>query len=89
MAVDINHPVLVLFAHPAIRKSRVNRRLVEAARGIDGVTVNDLYEAYPDLDIDVPREQQLLSDHDVVVMQHPFYWYSTPSSLKEGQVRGF
>lgn len=77
--------ILILFAHPAIRKSRVNRRLVEAARGVDGVTVNDLYEAYPDFDIDVPREQKLLTDHDVVVMQHPFYWYSTPSILKEWQ----
>ena len=79
------HPVLILFAHPAIRKSRVNRRLIEAARGVDGVTVHDLYEAYPDLDIDVEREQELVSAHDVIVMQHPFYWYSTPSMLKEWQ----
>jgi glutathione-regulated potassium-efflux system ancillary protein KefG len=81
----IVHPVLVLFAHPAIRKSRVNRRLIEVAQSVDGATVNDLYEAYPDLDIDVEREQQLLTEHDVIVMQHPFYWYSTPSILKEWQ----
>jgi glutathione-regulated potassium-efflux system ancillary protein KefG len=85
MAVNIAHPVLVLFAHPAVRKSRVNRRLVETVRGLDGVTVNDLYEAYPDLDIDVAREQKLLAEHDVVVFQHPFYWYSTPAILKEWQ----
>ena len=77
--------LLVLFAHPAIRRSRVNRRLVEAARGLEGVTVNDLYEAYPDLDIDVEREQRLLDQHDAVVFQHPFYWYSTPAILKEWQ----
>ena len=77
--------LLVLFAHPAIRRSRVNRRLVEAARGLDGVTVNDLYEAYPDLDIDVEKEQRLLVEHDVVVFQYPFYWYSTPAILKEWQ----
>jgi glutathione-regulated potassium-efflux system ancillary protein KefG len=77
--------VLVLFAHPALRRSRVNRRLVEAARGLDGVIVNDLYQQYPDFDIDVPHEQRLLQDHDVVVFQHPFYWYSTPAILKEWQ----
>ena len=77
--------VLVLFAHPAIRGSRVNRRLVDAVRDLAGVTVNDLYEAYPDLDIDVAREQDLLERHEIVVMQHPFFWYSTPAILKEWQ----
>ena len=77
--------VLVLFAHPAIRKSRVHRRLVEAVRPVDGVTFNDLYEEYPDLNIDVAREQDLLAENDVVVLQHPFYWYSTPAILKEWQ----
>jgi len=83
--MDIVHPVLVLFAHPAIRKSRVNRRLVAAVRDLEGVTVNDLYEEYPDLNIDVAREQELLGSHDVIVFQHPFYWYSTPAILKEWQ----
>ena len=85
MTSDKPQAVLVLFAHPALRKSRVNRRLVEAARGLDGVVVNDLYQQYPDFDIDVAREQRLLLDHDVVVFQHPFYWYSTPAILKEWQ----
>ena len=77
--------ILVLFAHPAIRRSRVNRRLVGAIRGLEGIDINDLYEAYPDFDIDVAREQRLLEEHDVIVFQHPFYWYSTPAILKEWQ----
>jgi len=75
--------VLVLFAHPALEKSRVNRHLVDAARTIDGVTFHDLYEAYPDYDVDVPVEQDLLTRHDVLVLQHPFYWYSVPPLLKQ------
>jgi glutathione-regulated potassium-efflux system ancillary protein KefG len=75
--------VLVLFAHPAIQKSRINRHLVAAARGVEGVTVHDLYEAYPDFDIDIVREQELLLTHDAVVLQHPFFWYSCPALLKE------
>jgi glutathione-regulated potassium-efflux system ancillary protein KefG len=49
------------------------------------VTIHDLYEAYPTLDIDAKREQRLLEDHDVIVFQHPFYWYSSPAILKEWQ----
>jgi glutathione-regulated potassium-efflux system ancillary protein KefG len=77
--------VLVLFAHPVLERSRVNARLVAAARDTQGVTVHDLYDAYPTLEIDVPREQELLLAHDVVVFQHPFYWYSVPAILKEWQ----
>lgn len=77
--------VLVLFAHPVLERSRVNSRLVSAAREVEGVTVHDLYEAYPTMSIDVPREKRLLVDHDVVVFQHPFYWYSVPAILKEWQ----
>ena len=75
--------VLVLFAHPALEKSRIHRRLVERARGLEVVTLNDLYEAYPDFDVDVKREQELLLAHDVVVLQHPLYWYSTPALVKQ------
>ena len=74
--------VLVLFAHPALEKSRVNRRLAEQVRGLPEVTFHDLYEAYPEFAIDVRREQDLLIEHDVVVLQHPFFWYSTPAIIK-------
>jgi glutathione-regulated potassium-efflux system ancillary protein KefG len=77
--------ILVLFAHPALEKSRVNRRLMSAVQDLPGVTFHDLYEAYPEFDIDVQREQSLLVEHDVIVLQHPFFWYSTPALLKEWQ----
>lgn len=77
--------VLVLFAHPVLERSRVNRRLVEAITGLSDVTIHDLYENYPTLNINVQREQALLLEHDVFVFQHPFYWYSSPSIMKEWQ----
>lgn len=77
--------VLVLFAHPAFERSRVHRALVPVAESVDGVTFRDLYELYPDYDVDPPAEQAALEAHDVVVFQHPFYWYSVPPLLKQWQ----
>lgn len=79
------HPVLILFAHPALQKSRINKHLIVQVQNLDGVTFHDLYEEYPELDIDVAREQELMEAHEVIVFQHPFYWYSTPAMLKEYQ----
>lgn len=75
--------ILILFAHPAFVKSRINARLIEAVQNLEGITVNNLYENYPDFYIDVVKEQQLLLMHDIIVWQHPFYWYSSPALLKE------
>lgn len=75
--------ILVLFAHPALEKSRVNRRLAAAVDALPDVTFHDLYEAYPEFDVDIPHEQGLLVEHDVLLLQHPFFWYSVPPLLKQ------
>ena len=75
--------VLILFAHPALERSRVHRRLIRGLDSLPGVTFNDLYEAYPTFDIDVKREQELLAAHDLIVVQHPMFWYSTPAMVKQ------
>jgi glutathione-regulated potassium-efflux system ancillary protein KefG len=75
--------ILVLFAHPAYRRSRSNRALRAAVEALDGVTFHDLYETYPDFAVDVDREQALLAEHDVIVCLHPFFWYSAPALVKE------
>ncbi|WP_313177152.1 NAD(P)H-dependent oxidoreductase [Massilia sp.] len=78
-----NHRILVLYAHPAPHRSRINRRLADAARALDGVLLHDLYETYPDFFIDVAREQALVEQAGLVVLLHPLRWYSMPSLLKE------
>jgi glutathione-regulated potassium-efflux system ancillary protein KefG len=75
--------ILVLFAHPRLRQSVVQRAMLTAIAGLDGVTVRDLYAEYPDLMIDARREQELLLAHDLLVLQHPLYWYSAPAIVKE------
>jgi glutathione-regulated potassium-efflux system ancillary protein KefG len=75
--------ILIQFVHPARSRSKINNTLRAAVEGLDGVTINDLYATYPDFLIDVQREQQLCEEHDAIIFQHPLYWYSTPSIMKE------
>ncbi|MBL8328093.1 MAG: NAD(P)H-dependent oxidoreductase [Rubrivivax sp.] len=76
--------ILVIAAHPQLHHSRVNAALMAAAqRAAPGrVDVCDLYAAYPDYFIDVPREQERLSRARLVVWQHPVHWYSMPALMK-------
>ena len=77
--------ILILFAHPAFQKSKINKELVENLHDHPGVTFVDLYEQYPEMDIDVKEQQDLLISHDIIIFHHPFFWYSTPAILKEWQ----
>jgi glutathione-regulated potassium-efflux system ancillary protein KefG len=75
--------ILILFAHPRFEKSKTNRALLTNIGRIDGVTLNDLYEQYPDFNIDVDREKELLLAHQIIIWHHPFYMYSAPALLKQ------
>jgi glutathione-regulated potassium-efflux system ancillary protein KefF len=75
--------ILVLYAHPSPQRSPVSRRLAETARELPGVVLQDLYETYPDFDIDGERERALLEAAHLVVFMHPIRWYGMPSMLKE------
>ncbi len=66
-----------------MQKSRINRVLTNAVQDIEAATFHDLYEAYPEFDILVPEEQVLLEAHDIIILQHPFYWHSIPALFKE------
>jgi glutathione-regulated potassium-efflux system ancillary protein KefF len=72
----------VLAAHPNWRESRVNRRLLKAARSVEGVAVQDLYGTYPDYDIDVAGEQSRVAATPLLVLLHPIQWYSMPALMK-------
>ena len=75
--------ILILFAHPVYHKSRINQQIMDSVSDIEAVTINNLYDRYPDFHIDVHREQHLLLSHDIIIWHHPFYWYSAPSMIKE------
>ncbi|HKP59671.1 MAG TPA: glutathione-regulated potassium-efflux system oxidoreductase KefF [Polyangiales bacterium] len=72
----------LVFAHPYPNRSHSNRALLEAVRDLPGLEVRSLYDLYPDFAIDVEAEQAALLRAEIVVWQHPLYWYSVPPLLK-------
>lgn len=75
--------ILILFAHPRLEKSRINARLVKEIPVQENITFHDLYEVYPDFNVDIEREKSLLLEHEIIIWHHPFYWYSSPPLLKQ------
>lgn len=74
--------ILINVFHPSLSNSRGNRLIVGELKGVQGACLRDVYGEYPDWKIDVSREQALLLSHDLIVFQHPFYWYNCPPLMK-------
>ena len=74
--------ILILFAHPALQKSRINRVLISAVQDVEAVTFHDLYEAYPEFDILVPEEQVLLEAHDIINLAASFFLVQHSGAVK-------
>jgi glutathione-regulated potassium-efflux system ancillary protein KefG len=75
--------ILILFVHPRFEKSVFNALLIKHIPKTAEITFHDLYEKYPDFHIDVEYEKKLLEEHQIIIWQHPFYWYSAPPLLKQ------
>ena len=74
--------IVIYFAHLAIERSVINRKLCEAVRDLPGVDFRDLHELYPDFYINRDTEQSVLRAADLIVFQHPIYWYGAPAIFK-------
>jgi glutathione-regulated potassium-efflux system ancillary protein KefG len=75
--------ILVLMFHPRLEASNVNKFLWNSLRGRQEIVTKDMYELYPDFNIDVNAEQRDLLNADLVIMQHPFFWYAAPPLAKQ------
>ncbi|WP_340395014.1 NAD(P)H-dependent oxidoreductase [Paenibacillus sp. FSL E2-0177] len=75
---------LVILAHPNLENSRVNQRWKEELLLYpNDITLHEIYKEYPDWNINVSREQNLMEAYDHVIFQFPLYWYSYPPLLKK------
>lgn len=75
--------ILILLSHPSLERSKANQMLLDSLPISDSITLRDLYELYPHFTINVKEEQNLLKSHDVILFQHPLYWYSCPPLMKQ------
>lgn len=75
--------ILVLYAHPNPAQSHAQKALLGAIQDLEGVVIHDLYRLYPHFYIDPAAEQKALRQADLIIFQHPLYWYSVPALLKE------
>ena len=75
--------ILAIVAHPNLSESRVNKAWAEALMKCPDVTVRDLTAEYPNMDVDVLLEQELLLAHARIAFLFPLYWYSSPAILKQ------
>jgi glutathione-regulated potassium-efflux system ancillary protein KefF len=78
----------LIAAHPAWRQSRVNQRLLAAARALAAqatspwLDIQDLYGSCTDYHIDVASEQARVERAARLVLMHPIQWYSMPALQK-------
>ncbi|AXX91374.1 general stress protein [Malaciobacter molluscorum LMG 25693] len=77
---------LIILAHPNFDESRLNKALINKIKDIKNITIHDIYSKYKSFkDIDEKEEQRLLLEHDRIIFQFPFYWFSSPGLLKDWQ----
>lgn len=75
----------MIISHPEIMESGSQQYLLSSIPENKDITVHHLESIYPDFNIDVKKEQNLLKEYDRIVFQFPFYWYSAPALLKKWQ----
>jgi len=80
-----NKNILILFAHLGIQHSKIHKAMVAAIRDAHFIEFHDLLETYPDFYFDINAERELLASADLIIFQHPIYWYSAPAILKHWQ----
>lgn len=74
--------ILILLVHPTLEKSKANQLLLDSLPVSENITLHDLYEEYPNFSINVKAEQNLITNHQIIIFQHPLYWYSCPPLMK-------
>lgn len=76
--------VLIVSGHTNLSDSVANKSVLECVKkNAPEVTIDYLDKLYGDgFQIDVAAEQAKLESADVIVLQFPVFWYSTPSLMQ-------
>jgi putative NADPH-quinone reductase len=79
---DMKKTILIM-GHPHPENSLSNKLISETIGKLDNITVNTLTDSLNNGEFDVAAEQKALTEADIIVLQFPFYWFSTPSLLQK------
>ena len=78
------------FSHPNQDSSIVNKMILEEISSSDMVIdIRNLDQLYPDFNIDVPVEQDILRKTDKIILLFPVYWVGMPSLLTHWREKVF
>ena len=69
----------IFLFHPDLKESSVNQSIIKDIT----TEVRNIYEPYPDENINIKAEQDALLRSDRIVFQFPMYWYSVPPLMKK------
>lgn len=76
--------IVMIVSHPDLNDSIANKTIIDQVKDqIENLEIRHIESLYPNLKIDVEKEQKALLGADIIIFQHPFYWYSTPAGLKQ------
>lgn len=76
---------LVIYSHSYQDQSVANKAILEVLSRETDYAIRNLEVLYPDGQIDVAAEQAALLEADIIVLQHPLFWYSVPALMKRWQ----
>ena len=75
---------LLVLAHTDYDNSFANKEIVgQLMKLVPNIELVHIDKEYPDLKIDIEKEQAKLVKSDVIIFQFPLYWYNAPSSLRK------
>jgi putative NADPH-quinone reductase len=86
--------ILVVSGHTDLNNSVANKTILEElSKKLPEAEFDYLDKLYPDFKINVEEEQKKLIKSDIIVLQHPIFWYAMPSLLnkwiEDVFIRGF
>ena len=73
---------LVIVSHSDIQESSSQKFLKDSFPLSDAIIYHHLESIYSFDEINVKKEQELLTNYQRIIFQFPFYWYSAPAMLK-------
>jgi glutathione-regulated potassium-efflux system ancillary protein kefF len=74
---------LVIYSHTYPETSKAGNAILEVLKATPNFEVRNIDALYPDLnEIDIAAEQKALLEAEVIIFQHPIFWFNVPHSLK-------